>query len=200
MQQHIPRATCQDFHGFLCAFLAALLVVHQELKAIPGSEYLDSIDGMGLKVCVREGTQIAIHPDQCRQWTNSGTELLEKFSVLKDLHNEKYLNLLAPIIKRQSGAGDTEGASNTGAVVSVDDVEPAANTDDAGAAPAAGLTFESLEKLAEADPIETKCVSEIQGVNLIRCKSGKIFLCSDKDRILAKWTSLGGFGTGKHFS
>ena len=57
--------------------------------------------------------------------------------------------------------------------------------------------FDSFEELQRADSITSRCVSELPGVDLLKGTSGKIYLLSDKDRILAKNTLMGGFGTGK---
>lgn len=173
-----------------------VLLSPQELKAIPGSEYLDAVDTLGLQVCVRQGTQIVVHPDQAKQWSNSGADLAEQFQKLKADHDEVYRDLLAPVIQKMQPASSTSQAkfdSEAVVVVEEEDKNPKPLP-----APKV-MTFESEAKLAEADPIKVKCVSEMPGVNLIKTASGKIYLCCDKDRILAKWMSVGGFGTGKCF-
>lgn len=60
-------------------------------------------------------------------------------------------------------------------------------------------SFASFEALNSADSIQVRCASEIAGVELLKGSSGKIYVMSDKSRILAKHQLLGGFGTGKHF-
>ena len=57
-------------------------------------------------------------------------------------------------------------------------------------------TFESLQAVGEE--VAARCASEVAGVELIKTTSGKILLMSDRKRIIAKQTLIGGFGTGKH--
>ena len=148
---------------------------------------------MGLQVCVRQGTQIVVHPDQAKQWNNSGSDLAEQFQKLKADHDDLYRDLLAPVIQK------TQPTSSQ-TTVEAEAVVPVEEPKDPKPLPAPKVVvFESEAKLAEADPIKVKCVSEIQGITLIKTDSGKIYLCCDKDRILSKWMSLGGFGTGKCF-
>ena len=154
-----------------------------------------AIDAMGLKVCIRQGTQIAIHPDQVKQWSNAGEDISQQFTVLKEEHDKKYLMLLADQISSQS--------RRPGTLVKTEE----ANTE---ATPLPGLdeskddqplekpkVFASEEKLIESDPIETRCASEVAGIELLRGKSGKIYLLAEKDKVLPKWSLLGGYGTGK---
>ena len=58
-------------------------------------------------------------------------------------------------------------------------------------------TFESVVKLQEAEEILVRCASEVTGIEILKTKSGKVFLVAEKKRILPKHTLLGGFGTGK---
>jgi len=59
-------------------------------------------------------------------------------------------------------------------------------------------SFETVMALEAADgPFLARCVSEVAGIEIIKGKSGQIYLLSDKDRIIAKNTLIGGFGTGK---
>ncbi|CAK9005910.1 Uncharacterized protein SCF082_LOCUS8794 [Durusdinium trenchii] len=51
---------------------SAVQLTDEEMKSIPGAEVISSIDSLKLQVCVRQGTQVVIHPDQARQWSSSG--------------------------------------------------------------------------------------------------------------------------------
>ena len=58
-------------------------------------------------------------------------------------------------------------------------------------------TFETLAALEAVDQIATRCVSELAGVEILKGKSGKIYLLSNKRRIIPKHTLVGGFGAGR---
>ena len=67
-----------------------------------------------------------------------------------------------------------------------------------GSQPETMKSFESVAALETADgPFGARCISEVAGIEIIKGKSGQIYLLSDKDRIIAKNTLIGGFGTGK---
>ncbi|CAK9047272.1 unnamed protein product [Durusdinium trenchii] len=170
---------------------------HDEMKAIPGAEFVGSIDSMGLKVCVRQGTAVVIHPDQEKQWKNSGQEFAEQFAALKQHHETHYQNLLSDQLSQSKSAiVKATAADSSAADTAVADPEPPSGPGEPSAEKP--VTFESEEKLVQSDPIETRCGSEVSGVELIRCKSGKIYVMADKARVVPRWTLLGGFGTGKH--
>lgn len=59
--------------------------------------------------------------------------------------------------------------------------------------------FENLEALEGEDgPLKPRCSSEVAGVEVLRGKSGSVYLMAlDKQKILPKHTLVGGFGTGK---
>ena len=62
-------------------------------------------------------------------------------------------------------------------------------------------TFENLAALEAADVVVTKCGSEVAGVDILKGRSGKIYLMSNgKKRIVPKHTLIGGFGAGKQLS
>ena len=100
-------------------------------------------------------------------------------------HTEKYQRILQSVLQGSSTSGDDQA------------VVPAAAP--AGAAPAAPTfkTFASLEGLQSEEEIAGRCASEIPGVELLKAKSGRLYLLSDKKKILPKMTLIGGFGTGK---
>lgn len=172
--------------------------VLQEIRSVPGGEFLGSIDSMSLQVCVRQGTQIVIHPDQQRQWTSSGAEIEAEFKSLKSDHDRLYASALSQVIKERGqtttsvveacGEDDDGGEAGADAAAPVQDAESTATP----------VTFESVEKLLEKDPAENRCSSEVAGIELFLGKSGNVYICSEKDRILGKFSVLGGFGTGKH--
>lgn len=175
-----------------------LCFIAQEIRSVPGGEFLGSIDSMSLQVCVRQGTQIVIHPDQQRQWTSSGPEIEAEFKSLKSNHDRLYASALSQVIKERGqtatsmveACGDDEAEGDQGADSAAAPVQDAAST--------TPVTFESVEKLLEQDPTEHRCSSEVAGIELFLGKSGNVYICSEKDRILGKFTILGGFGTGKH--
>ena len=110
-----------------------------------------------------------------------------RFERLQKIHEENYQSLLKNII--QPGTSPS--------------VEAAAaaqeeNKEEDGAVVAPELkTFESVVKLQEAEEILVRCASEVTGIEILKTKSGKVFLVAEKKRILPKHTLLGGFGTGK---
>ncbi|CAK9079166.1 unnamed protein product [Durusdinium trenchii] len=127
----------------------------QEIKSIPGAEYIYAIDAMGLKACVRQGTTIVVHPDQVRQWTNAGSEFGEKFATLKADHDARYMHMLKDAISSQGVAddGDVDGGATPDAPGPTDSGEDAPGP----------VTFSSEQKLAEVDPILSRCQSEVKG-------------------------------------
>ena len=61
--------------------------------------------------------------------------------------------------------------------------------------------FDSLAALEAADAVVTRCGSEVAGIDILKGKSGKIYLMSNgKKRIVPKHTLIGGFGAGKQLS
>ena len=105
---------------------------------------------------------------------------------MEQAHTEKYQRILQSVLQGSSTVGDDQA------------VVPAAAAP-AGAAPPAPTfkTFASLEALQKEEEIAGRCASEIPGVELLKAKSGSLYLLSDKKRILPKLTLIGGFGTGK---
>lgn len=89
------------------------------------------------------------------------------------------------LVDASAGGGAASGADASGAAV--------------GEEPASELkSFESVEALEGADgPFKLRCASEISGIELIKGQSGQIYLLSDKNRMVAKHTLVGGFGSGK---
>ena len=59
-------------------------------------------------------------------------------------------------------------------------------------------SFGSVAELETADgPFIARCASEITGIEVIKGKSGQIYLLSDRARIISKHSLVGGFGTSK---
>lgn len=74
----------------------------------------------------------------------------------------------------------------------------AAEAKDAEEEAVSGLTvFESFESLQAKDSVAARCQSEAGGVELLLGASKKIYIMSDKKRVLPRHTLLGGYGTGK---
>ncbi|CAK9008227.1 unnamed protein product [Durusdinium trenchii] len=111
----------------------------------------------------------------------------ELFASLKKEHEEKYQGILKDIV-----------AST--AVVDADSATPNAETAAEPSGPEELKRFESLEALEAHDgPFALKCSSETPGIDIIKGKSGAIYLmATDKRKILPKFTLIGGFGTGKY--
>lgn len=110
-------------------------------------------DTMGLEVLIREGTSLVIHPDQVRQWKNAGLDIEREFVKLQQMHKEKFMNMLAPVLETVSTSGP--GASSTSAPDAAAIVEVDADEEEAPADPEPAnestVTFESLEKLEASD-------------------------------------------------
>ena len=111
-----------------------------------------------------------------------------RFDDLQKLHDGKYKNLLSSIL--QSGP--------TPAVEAAREESQDAAVENGGETPAMKV-YESIEKLKEAEDLATTTASEVSGVEVLKSKSGKMFLLSEKTRILPKHTLIGGYGTGKSF-
>ena len=107
---------------------------------------------------------------------------------MQKVHEDQYQSLLKNII--QPGPSPSVDAA---AAAQEENKE-----EDGGAVVAPEFqTFESVAKLQESEEILTRCASEVTGIEIVKTKSGKVFLVSEKKRILPKHTLLGGFGTGK---
>ena len=109
-----------------------------------------------------------------------------RFKQLEQMHIEKHQRILQSVLQGSSTSGDDQPV--------VTAVAPG------GAAAPPGPTFKtfgSLEALEREEEIACRCASEFPGVELLKAKSGKVYLLSDKKKILPKLTLIGGFGTGK---
>jgi hypothetical protein len=163
-----------------------------ELDLIPGSKILSSVDALKFEICVRNGTNIDVHPDECRYWDAQDLEFSSKFLVLKKEHDQKWRSLLANIIgntlsdpaEEDGPAGESDVSSHQLLQVSVDKPQE----------------FESEAALNAADPIKDRAISEEADIEMLLGTSGCTYLLSKKGKSLAKFTSLAGYGTGKYFS
>ncbi|CAE7238938.1 unnamed protein product [Symbiodinium sp. CCMP2592] len=161
-----------------------------ELDRIPGSAILKSPDALRLEVTVRDGTIIDIHPDHKKKW--SQTAYAGEFERLAKQHAEGVKDLLKPCLERTAAQEPAQAST-------------ANDTEDTGgaAASAAGenlalKAYESFEALNGEDEIKDRVNSEVTGVEILKSKD-KLYLMSEKARVLGKHTILGGFGTGKLF-
>jgi len=110
---------------------------------------------------------------------------------LKKDHTAKYQNLLKQVL--QSGT------------LVEDQPTPPTGEGGGGGGEGEGSTaeqqlksFGSVAELETADgPFIARCASEITGIEVIKGKSGQIYLLSDRARIISKHSLVGGFGTGK---
>ena len=110
-----------------------------------------------------------------------------RFEKLQAQHASQYQSLLQSIM--QSGPAPTAEAAAVVREEQKDETETPALT-----------TFESVDKLKEKEDILLQCVSEVNGIEILKTKSGKVYLVAEKKRILPKNTLVGGFGTGKLLS
>ncbi|CAJ1434150.1 unnamed protein product, partial [Effrenium voratum] len=159
-----------------------------EMAAIPGSEVLRSVDTLKLKVTIRKGSAVEVHPDQIKQWQAQGGPLSEEFEQLLQRHNATYKDLLATSGVIKDGALTSESQD----IVPVDDE---AKTDPEPSE--AVVTFESLAELEAKDPIKHRSQSEVGDVELLRGNSGQTYLLAKKNKTLPRHTVIAGFGTGK---
>ena len=58
--------------------------------------------------------------------------------------------------------------------------------------------MDSLDALKAADDILIHVASEVNNVQLLLCKSGAVWVVSDKSKIVPRLTQLGGYGTGQY--
>lgn len=106
---------------------------------------------------------------------------------MQEDHSEKYQRILQTVLQGPSAAGTggdepvVAGSSGGGEVVPAPTFK----------------VFDSLQALEKEEQIACRCASEAPGVELIKTASGKMFLLSDKKKILPMLTLLGGCGSGK---
>ena len=58
--------------------------------------------------------------------------------------------------------------------------------------------LDSLDALKSEQEIEADVVSEISGVRVLLTKSGQVWLFCEKDKLIAKNSQVGGYGTGQY--
>ncbi|CAL1152126.1 unnamed protein product [Cladocopium goreaui] len=162
-----------------------------EKSAIDAFKYYENPQSMDLQVLTQVGNEFRIHPDQQRQWTQLGGEYGAKFEELQKDHTDKFQNMLKNVL--QSGSITVTVEEAAAAVA-----QGADGGGEDGSQSETMKSFETVMALEAADgPFLARCVSEVAGIEIIKGKSGQIYLLSDKDRIIAKNTLIGGFGTGK---
>ena len=127
------------------------MCLRKELRAIPGAEHLNSVDSMSLEVCTRSGTQVVIHQDQAKQWTNAGADYAELFADLKAEHDKRFLKILTKgsrsVVLAEPGPPSMEEAQSPAGVE--DAPEPAPK----------GVVYESFEKFTEKEEVKFRCPS-----------------------------------------
>lgn len=159
-----------------------------EIEKVPGALVATgSVDRLKLEVCARDGARIVIKPDEDRYWKAQGGTIAEEYQALKEDHEKNFEKLLGNIMQSQA----TPGAPA---------VTPGGDQADEAPADSSVVELESISKLKEIDIIEEEHPSEVPDVNIIRCKSGKVYLFAKKDKSLTKYCQLGGFGTGGYVS
>ena len=112
-----------------------------------------------------------------------------RFEQIQKEHEQKYQGILQNVIQ-QGVLVEKQPEAGTS-------VEGAAGGESGEPGEVELTTVESVEKLGEQDPIEARCMSEVSGIEILVCKSGKCYLVSSKARILPKGTLMGAFGAGK---
>ena len=172
------------------------------MQDIPGGDCVKSIDNMSLEVLVREGTKLSIHRDQVKQWTNAGCDYEKDFEALRSHHAEHFENLLASVISGGASSGQSQLAGQPSTAVVALDEDPATTEGNQGQGQgqpeiAEVVSFESVAKLESVDKIKCRLASEFAGVELLKTESGKVFLLSEKGKMVPKHALLGGFGSGK---
>lgn len=179
----------------------------EELAQIPGSGVLKSADSLPLQVLVRDGVNVVVHPDYVRKWSNCGGELGQQYKKLVAEHERSHQTLLKDIIGRSSSSSSGGGAliPNRTLNPQTHDDQPG-DTDgnrpeaDGSADQQTQTTYESENAMTTAENSEVKhrVASELQGVELLRLQNGKLFLVAEKDKVIPKWTCVGGYGTGRY--
>ena len=106
----------------------------------------------------------------------------ERYKKLADHHDLAYANLITEAKTEQAEKQEQQ-------------VLPAAEDDKP---PAASLpSFDSEAELEKTDKVKLRIPSEVVGVTILVGESGKLYLISDRARIVPKFTQIGGFGTGR---
>eukprot|EP00913_Durusdinium_trenchii_P005709 g5327.t1 len=160
-----------------------------ELDAIPGAKgALGSLDGVAWEVLERNGDQMVIRKDEDRYWSMQDGSIGDTFKGLKEKHNE-LIGRTNVTATSSAGAAPASATASTEAEGSGDGGQPT---------PASAVMVESIAKLEEMHGIETRSASEVANTELLMCKDGSLWLVATQgDKLVAKHTVLGGFGTGQ---
>lgn len=152
---------------------------NQEIEAVPGGKAsLGQLDQIKFEILERTtGDKLSIKADEHKYWNSQGGEISETYSQLRAKHLE--------LIGQQNSIAGPEDPSTAPPVET--NVE-----DESG-----DVTMESLAKLEEKHGVEQKTTSEVNNVEILRCKDSSVWLLSSQDKTLAKHTILGGYGTGQ---
>ena len=84
-----------------------------ELEGIIGYKAIEKIDNVKLEICIRSGTAIEIHPDEVKYWLSQEAVVVEEFTAIKKHHDDRYKNMLAPIIEKQLNVNPTDDAKES---------------------------------------------------------------------------------------
>jgi hypothetical protein len=174
-------------------------LTQEELDRIPGSNIVSNIDNLALEICVRNGTSIDIHPDECKYWIAQDADMVKQFKALKEHHDGNFKNMLSAIIEKQTTSSlpvpsPQANAADEMLVEMVDEEKPQEEV----------FHKEELGTLQELEethgPFVGRCMSEEGDVELIRDKNLDEWIVSKKGRSLTRGCQLGGYGTGKWVS
>ena len=118
-----------------------------------------------------------------------------RFEKLQKEHETKYQSILQQVIQ----SSPVEDRPEVAAGEVVGEEGQVANAPPGAPAEHEFKTFADFDALNASDEVATRCSSELPGVEILKGKSGKIYLMSNKKRIVAKNTLIGGYGAGKCF-
>ena len=161
----------------------------EELAKVPGAEVAmgGSVDKLKLEVCVRDGLRVLIKPDEDRYWSAQAGEIGEQYALLKSDHILNYESMLEDVVQKAN---------------STDKGKAEVKAPEDGEGQDAELPkYESLDALRAAEKVEEEVVSEVPDVTVLRCESGKVYImATKKEKLLPKYSQLGGFGTGAYIA
>ena len=155
-----------------------------EVASVPGgTACANSLDTVSFEVLERSGGKMLIKSDENKLWLSQGGTITEDYKALHAKHMELIGSGIDVVESPQAPAetgGGGEGETTAGPT------SPPCEEK------------ESLEKLQESPGVEVKVASEISGVDLVLAKDSSLWLVASTDKVVAKNSQLGGFGTGQY--
>jgi len=83
---------------------SASTLTEAELKSIPYSGVMETLNSLSLEVCVIEGGTCIIHPDEDKYWMNQITAFREDYLALKKHHEENFQHHLMALAPKAASA------------------------------------------------------------------------------------------------